>query len=120
MFKDEGFKDFIMIYCKLALLFACLLFSACSSMGDVKKIDAIYYQDSNINGAYEYAVKYFNDDFLWAFQSGILGFQTGNFSDSVKFLNISETYFEINAKENIFQSTLKTLATILASNSRFD
>ena len=120
MFKDEGFKDFIMIYCKLALLFACLLFSACSSMGDVKKIDAIYYQDSNINGAYEYAVKYFNDDFLWAFQSGILGFQTGNFSDSVKFLNISETYFEINAKENIFQSTLKTLATILVSNGMFD
>ncbi len=107
-------------YYKIIFSCICFLFSACSSMSDVKKIDELYYANYNLDNAYKYSINYADKDFLWAFQSGILGFQIGNFSDSIKYFNISESYFEINAQENIFQSTLKTLSTILIGNGIFD
>ena len=109
-----GLKDFIFI------IFICIFFNACASMGDIEKLDELYYQKNNLEDSYDYSQKYKKDDFLWAMQSGILGFQMGDFENSIKHFNLAESYFEINAQENIFESTFKTIATILVSNAMFE
>lgn len=114
-------KRRILYKINLALFVAIIvLFNACASMGDVEKLDTLYYKNNNLEDSYKYAKKYAKDDFLWAFQSGILAYQTGDFDASTKYFNISETFFETNSEENFLQSGLKTLSSILVANSMFE
>lgn len=95
------------------------MINACASSGDIIKLDNLYFKQKDIRSSYNYAKKYADDDFLWAFQSGILAYQMSNFKTSVEELNKSEYFFEQVSGENAFESTFKTLATILASNGIF-
>lgn len=98
----------------------CIFFNACASMGNIETLDKLYYQDNNLKDSYSYSQRYAEDDFLWALQNGILGFQMGDFKNSIDSFNVSEVYFEVNSQENAFQSIFKTLSSILVSNGMFE
>lgn len=89
-------------------------------MGDIQKLDEMYYKNDEIISSYNYVKKYSNSDFLWAFQSGILAYQMGDFEESINYFNISEQFFENISGETAINSTFKTLATILVSNNIFE
>ncbi|MDE6886567.1 MAG: hypothetical protein K2P17_05985 [Helicobacteraceae bacterium] len=103
----------------LAIIFA-FLFNACASMGDIEKLDNLYFQNNDISTSYNYSLKYSDDDFLWAFQSGILGLQNNDLSQSIELLDKSEAFFESVNAQNGFNIALKTLASILVSNGMFE
>lgn len=110
-----GFKYLDCIF----IVFICIFFNACASMGDIEKLDTLYYQNNNLADSYNYSQKYVKDDFLWALQSGILGFQMGDFQNSIDSFNMAEVYFEINSQENVFQNAFKTIISVLVSNGMF-
>lgn len=97
-----------------------IFFNACSSMGDVERLDDLYYKNENLKDSYNYVKKYAKDDFLWAFQSGILAYQIGDFKASMEYFNISETFFEAHREEIFLTSGFKTIASILVSEAMFE
>ncbi|MGX2981881.1 hypothetical protein [Helicobacter sp. 23-1045] len=104
----------------LSALFCAVAFSACASMGDIAKLENLYYQAQDLDLAYNYAKKYSDDDFLWALQSGILAYQIGDFAGANAYLDSAEGFFEGTSGENAFKGGLKTFASILVSNGMFE
>lgn len=108
-----------MIKNALAIFTIILTFNACSSFGSVETLDDIYYQNSSFEDSYSYASKYADDDFLWAFMSGILALQNSDFDNSIIFLDNAEIFFEEYSAENGFSDFGKSLASVLVSNGMF-
>ncbi|MGX3011409.1 hypothetical protein ACWIUD_07605 [Helicobacter sp. 23-1044] len=104
----------------LSALFCAVAFSACASMGDVAKLENLYYQTQDLDLAYNYAKKYSEDDFLWALQSGILAYQMGDFAGANVYLDSAEGFFEGTSGENAFNSGFKSFASIIISNGMFE
>ncbi len=104
----------------IALILVSVLFNACASMGDINKLDNLYYQHHDIEKSYKYASKYANDDFLWSFQSGILAFYAQDFDKSVEYFNVAENFFEIQSDDSVFKSGFQTLTSILVGNGLFE
>lgn len=103
----------------MAVIAIVILLNACASNGDVERLETLYYQQS-LESSYDYAQKYADDDFLWAFQSGILGFQSADFEASWEYFNGAEVFFEENAGEGVLSSGFKGLVSILLSNAMFE
>lgn len=106
---------------KIALFLAvAAFFGACASNGDLAKLDNLYFEQKNLKDSYKYAQKYAEDDFLWAFQSGVLAYQSGDFASSEAHLNASEVFFEGISGENGFSSAFKTFSAILIKDGMFE
>lgn len=96
-----------------------IFINACASSGDIIKLDELYFKNKDLESSYSYAKRYADDDFLWAFQSGILAYQNADFKTSIELLNKGEQFFEEISGESGFESAFKTLAIILSSNGIF-
>lgn len=101
------------------LIFTAIFFCSCASNGDIATVESLYYNSKNLQDSYHYAKNYADDDFLWATQSGILAYQTGDFDNATLFLDKGEAFYEsVNGDSGT--SAFKTFASIIVSNGMFE
>lgn len=103
-------------FSSVIFLFLVLLFAGCAYQENLNKFDSLYYGHKQ-QEAFEFSKKKSKNNLLWQIQSGVSGYVSGNYKDSLSVLDTAEELLNKNQAQGILSSSLSnTGATLINDN----
>lgn len=103
-------------FCSVIFLFLVFLFAGCAYQENLNKFDSLYYGQKQ-QEAFEFSKKKSKNNLLWQIQSGVSGYVSGNYKDSLSLLDAAEELLNKNQAQGILSSSLSnTGATLINDN----